>query len=451
MWRVALTMAAAVAVVAGSRAGAAPHAIAVSVELRDGTPRLSRATAPVGPAAFTVRNTGRVKRSFGIGGIRTKLLAPGRRQTLRVPLSRAGSYPWSVKARGRVTHRGRFRALAPTAPDPTPILTPLGQFDSPTDVDSPPGDPSRVVVVEQAGVVRLLLDGQLQATPFVDLRDRVLKNGESGLLNIAFDPAYTTTGLAYVFYNDRGGNINVVELRRHADDPHRLDPATARPLLYEVKFAPNHNGGMLQFGPDGGLFVSIGDGGSSAEVKPGARVQTGATPWGKILRLDPASGERAELARGFRNPWRFWIDSTTGDTWVADVGQERREEIDLIPAARSGLNFGWPCFEGTLPFDTGESCVSPTTPVFEYEHGDDACSVTGGVVVRDARLPQLDGVFLFSDFCGGVLRGLRRTSTGVELVATGLSVPRPTGFGSDSLGRVYVASGGGTVVRIDPS
>jgi glucose/arabinose dehydrogenase len=449
MRRVALTTAAAFAALTTGAAHSAPET-AVSVRLGAGAPRLSITAAPVGPVAFTIRNTGRVRRSFAIRGARTALLAPGRGQTLKVELSRAGTYPWSVSTRTGIVRRGRFRAIAPAAPDPTPSLTELGRFEAPTDVDFPPGDPTRVVVVEQGGLVRLLVDGEVQESPFLDLRDRVLSLGEAGLLSIAFDPAFAETGLAYVFYNDRAGNINVIELRRHADDPNRLDPSTARTLLHEVKFAPNHNGGKLQFAADGWLYVSIGDGGSSETVKPGARVQSGDTLWGKLLRLDPATGTRTEVARGFRNPWRFWLDEVTGETWIADVGQDRREEINVIPASASGLNFGWPCLEGTLPFDADAECGDDlVAPLFEYEHGDDACSVTGGVVARDARLPQLDGLFLFADFCGGALRGLRRTSAGAELVELGLSIPRPTAFGTDPLGRVHVTSAAGGVFRLD--
>jgi hypothetical protein len=247
MRRLPLTLTAAVVVAAAAPTGAAASEIAVSVRLGNGAPRLSRATAPVGTVTFTVRNEGPLKRSFAIRGMRTALLALGRRQTLRVELPRAGAYPWSVRTRAGIVRRGRFHALAAPPPDPTPSLTELGRFDRPTDVDFPPDDPTRIVVVEQAGTVRLLLDGELQETPYLDLRDRVLNLGEAGLLSIAFHPAYPETGLAYVFFNDLAGNINVVELRRHADDPNRLDPSTARTLLHEVKFAPNHNGGKLHF------------------------------------------------------------------------------------------------------------------------------------------------------------------------------------------------------------
>jgi glucose/arabinose dehydrogenase len=181
-------------------------------------------------------------------------------------------------------------------------------------------------------------------------------------------------------------------------------------------------------------------------------VQSEETIWGKLLRLDPTSGARTEVARGFRNPWRFWVDEVTGETWIADVGQDRREEIDVIPASASGLNFGWPCLEGTLPFDADATCGDDlVAPLFEYDHGEDACSITGGVVARDARLPQLDGLFLFADFCGGAVRGLRRTSAGADVVELGLNVLRPTSFGADLLGRVHVTSAAGAVVRIDPA
>lgn len=241
-----------------------------------------------------------------------------------------------------------------------------------------------------------------------------------------------------------------MEYRRFPDNPEQADPGSARELLYQVKFAANHNGGMLQFAPDGRLLVAVGDGGTTPEQKPGAYAQDPDAVFGKILSVDPETGAWSVWARGLRNPWRFWIDAPSGDTYVADVGQEQREEIDLVPAGQSGLNFGWPCLEGSLVFDALESCENVTAPLYEYAHGEGACSITGGVVVRDRRLPALDGAYLFGDFCGGRVRALRRDGGSVRVEDLGVDAGNPISFGQDARGRVYVGSATGTVWRLDP-
>lgn len=435
-------------VLAGVAAAAVPAPPTISVRLTAQAIVFSRSEVPVGPIRFAVVNAGPKANRFAIDGRRTRLLRRGEHATLLVRFTEPGTY--------RATALGSTRVLRVIAAEPgdTPSavkLTLIGAFSSPTDIDAPPATTGRLFVVEQEGVVRLLVNGVARPTPFLDLRDRVGAAGEAGLLSIAFAPDYAQSGRFYVYYNDRGQNLHLVEYRRSAENADLADPATEREVLYQVKFAPNHNGGMLQFGSDGRLYLGVGDGGSSPEHKPGAFAQRPDAVFGKILSIDPATGAWSVWASGLRNPWRFWIDAQSGDTYIADVGQERREEIDLVPAGQSGLDFGWPCKEGTLAFDEGETCEGAVPPVHEYAHGAGACSITGGVVVRDRRLAALDGAYLFGDFCGGPIRALRRFGDKVVIEDVGVEAPQPISFGEDGRGRVYIGSANGTVWRLDPA
>jgi glucose/arabinose dehydrogenase len=446
-----------------SSASAAPVAATVTVRMLDYRDVLSRTSVPLGNVRFVVVNRGAAPHDFAIGGKRTRMLKRGERQTLVVRFKRAGNYTYvcTVPGHAHLGMKGILRVGKPKpkpqpAPAPAPAHSPLklvkiGDFELPTDVDAPPGDASRLIVVEQRGLVHLIVDGQRREKPFLDLRPWVRAEGEAGLLSLAFAPDYATSGLVYAFHNDRGGNLRLVELRRSPTDPDTLDAEPARELLHQIKFAANHNGGMLQFGRDGRLNVGIGDGGTSPEYKPGLFAQDTASVFGKILRLDPKTGAWEVWARGLRNPWKFWHDTISDRTFVGDVGEQRREEINVIPAGAAAINFGWPCFEGTLPFDAGESCDGQVTPVHEYAHAEDACSITGGVVVRDKRLPALAGAFVFGDLCSTTLRSLRIEGGSVTAAMLGVEVAAPTTFGVDGLERVYVGSGNGAVYRLDPA
>jgi glucose/arabinose dehydrogenase len=420
----------------------------VSVKLTAKAIVLSPAEVEVGDVRFLVTNAGAKPNRFAIAGKRTPLLRKGRRATLLVSFTTAGTYRASAIGTTRLL---RVTEPEPLEPPPVVKLKAVGTFSMPTDIDSPPGDRSHVFVVEQAGLVHLLVNGVRRMTPFLDLRDRVEANGEAGLLSIAFAPDYSTSGRFYVYYNDRAQNLHLVEYRRFPEQPEQADPNSARELLYQIKFAPNHNGGMLQFGADGRLYLSVGDGGTTPEIKPGAYAQASDAVFGKILSIDPESGAWSVWARGLRNAWRFWIDVPSGDTYVADVGQEQREEINLVPSGQSGLNFGWPCLEGTLVFDDAETCANVTAPIYEYAHGDGACSITGGVVVHDRRLPTLGGAYVFGDLCGGPIRALRRSGGTVTIDGAGVEASQPISFGQDGRGRVYVGSATGTVWRLDPA
>ena len=423
---------------------------------------LSRTSVPLGAVRFVVVNRGSSPHDFAIAGRRTRMLKRGERQTFVVRFKRAGRYTYvcTVPGHAHLGMKGVLRVGTPKpkpphpAPAPVPAslkLVKVGDFELPTDVDAPPGDASRLVVVEQRGLAHLLVDGQRREKPYLDLRPWVLAEGEAGLLSIAFASDYATSGLVYAFYNDRAGNLRLVELRRSAVDPDTVDPEPARELLHQAKLAPNHNGGMLQFAEDGRLYVAVGDGGTGPGLKPGAFAQDGRSVFGKIIRLDPATGSWEVWARGLRNPWKFWHDATSGRTFVADVGQERREEINVIPAHTPTINFGWPCFEGTLSFDADEECDAPVAPVLEYPHAADACSITGGVVVRDPRLPALAGAFVFGDVCSANLRTLTIDGAAAITSSLGVEVAAPTTFGTDAVGRVYVGSATGAVYRLDPA
>jgi glucose/arabinose dehydrogenase len=226
---------------------------------------------------------------------------------------------------------------------------------------------------------------------------------------------------------------------------------------------------MLQFGPDGFLYASVGDGDSGVLNPPGRFAQARDDLLGGILRIDPSKGDpyavpednpfvgqdgvRPEIwAYGLRNPWRFWIDYATDSMFVGDAGNERREEIDLISGGRSGHNFGWPCFEGTLAFDTTAVCESAVPPLVDYPRAAGACAVIGGLVVRDGRISDLVGRYLYGDFCSGRITSIAVVNGRVEDSGDlGLVIPELTSFGVDGLGRVYVTSLRGDVLRLDPS
>jgi glucose/arabinose dehydrogenase len=464
----------------------------VTVAARDFTFTLSRRRVPVGRSRFVVTNRGAVRHDFVIAGKKTRVLKPGARAVLDVTFPRPGAYPFlcTVPGHARLGMKGTLAvgtAVAlpppPTAPPPPPPPPPppsvalqlveIGRFQRPTFVTAPPGDERRLFVVEQRGTIRVAVDGAVRTEPFLDISDRVKIESETGLLGLAFAPDYSASGRFYVYFTAREGNgdVHLEEFRVLPANPNLADPASARLVLRIVKPWENHNGGMIQFGPDGYLYVAVGDGDSGVLNPPGAFAQTLDDLLGNVLRIDPsrAGGQpytvpstnpfvgRADVrpeiwAFGLRNPWRFWVDQVTGDVYIGDVGEGQREEVDFLPAGRAGANFGWPCFEGTEPFARSATCPDAVAPIFEYGHAGDACSVTAGLVMRDARLPALAGSFLYSDLCGGALRSLRVVGGTVAAVSDlGVHVDQPTSFGEDGLGRAYVASLDGAVYRLDPN
>ena len=336
-------------------------------------------------------------------------------------------------------------------------------LDRPLYVTSPPGDP-RLFIVEQTGRIRILdAGGALHSTPFLDLRGDVTGGNEQGLLGLAFHPDYASNGRFFVHYTDGRGDT-VVERFTVSADPEVANPGSATTILTVDQPFSNHNGGQLQFGPDGMLYVSLGDGGSAGD--PLGSGQDRGTLLGSILRIDvngaspygiPAdnpfvgmTGVRGEIwAFGLRNPWRSSFDAPTGTLYIADVGQNEIEEVNAVPAVQGGINFGWSTMEGTRCFNSG-SCDSTglTPPVIEYTHAD-GCSVTGGVVYRGS-VTELAGHYLYSDFCSGFLRSFRLVG-GAASEPTEWVVPNlgsVTSFGVDSAGEVYIVDRGGRVLRI---
>ncbi len=364
-----------------------------------------------------------------------------------------------------------------------PALTSIGTFQSPVYVTAPPGDSHRLMVVERAGRVRLIKDGKISSAPFLDISSSVDARGEGGLLSIAFPPNYAKSGRFYAFYTDSTG-VRVAEFR--ASNRDRAKASTRRILLTLPQSVPGgHYAGQLQFGPDGRLYISIGDGGPSGD--PNGRAQDLGTWWGKILRINPlpsktsaygvppdnpflaTTGAKPEIwSYGLRNPWRFSLDRQTGDLVIGDVGHSTVDEVHFATAPNGrgrGANFGWNCFEGSRPYaGAPATCTTPPPsdpvwPVLETAHPATAIggfcqySITGGYIVRNAP-SSLNGRYVYGDYCSGEVRSVRLTTTGAsEDRATGIDLPDLTlvSFGEDASGRIYAASLKGPVYRIGDS
>ena len=330
-------------------------------------------------------------------------------------------------------------------------------FEQPVFLTARDGDP-RLFVVDQPGRIWVIDDGDPEV--FLDIREDVTFGGERGLLGLAFSPSSDDT--FYVHYNGAGGATTIAEFAVSADR-NRADPESRRTILTVDQPASNHNGGMIAFGPDGLLWIGLGDGGRANDVFNNG--QDPRTLLGAMLRIDPSTdpytvpadnpyadgGGAAEIwATGLRNPWRFAFD---GDTlYIADVGQGNIEEIDVVAADLPGLNFGWPTQEGSNCFRQADCDPSGLVqPVLEYDHGE-GCSVTGGFVYRGAAIPELAGHYFYSDFCSGFVRSFRLVDGMVAderdwTEQTG-PVPNALSFGSDAQGELYVMTTDGTVYRI---
>jgi hypothetical protein len=470
--------------ISGAASPTPKRTVTIRVDARDFSFALSRRSVPAGATVrFVVRNRGVTAHDFVLGrATRTRVLAPGQSQIITTTFRKKGTLTFlcSLSGHARLGMKGTFGVSTKPAPptklpppiDTSDLVSParVGTFDRPVLVTAPAGDTQRLFVVEQRGTVRIVRDGAILPTPFLDLREKVMLTSEPGLLSIAFAPDYATSGLFYAFYNSTAGNgdIHISEFRRHPTDPDLADVYSERLLLTIVKPWENHNGGMLQFGPDGYLYASVGDGDSGVLNPPGFFAQRKDSLLGKILRIDPRRGDpyaipadnpfvgdtdaRPEVwADGLRNPWRFWIDRVTGSLYVGDAGEARREEVDLAARGQAALDFGWPCFEGSIPFDATATCSGATAPLLEYSRDGSNCAVVGGVVVRDERLPALAGRYLYGDFCTGKITAVAVTNGAVTTSGDlGLEVPELTSFGVDGLDRVYVMSLSGDVFRLDP-
>ncbi len=345
-------------------------------------------------------------------------------------------------------------------------LVQVGHFQQPVGVTGAPGDPSRVFVVQKGGQVMLMVGGHTQARPFLDISSLVYSEGggEQGLLGLAFPSNYAGSGLFYVDYTIPGNDVRVVQYQRSASDPNTANPASAHVLLTIPHKYSNHNGGQLAFGPDGDLYIGVGDGGS--EEDPENNGQNTNTLLAKILRIDPSpgggysipatnpfagrAGRRPQIwAYGLRNPWRFSFDRSTGALIIGDVGQDLEEEIDYAPAGTgAGANYGWSVWEGDRRNKPGNA-PHAVFPVLIARHSSGYCAIIAGYVVRDRTLPDLYGRYLFGDFCRSQIESVtlsRGKATGLR--ATGLNVSATSSFGEDARGHIYITSLSGPVYRI---
>ena len=321
-------------------------------------------------------------------------------------------------------------------------------LDAPVHAAAAPGESGRLYVVEQPGRIRILEGGRLLEEPFLDITDEVQSGGERGLLSVAFHPDYEENGLFYVNYTNDAGDTRVVEYRAEAG----AATGRSRPLLAVDQPYANHNGGQLAFGPDGLLYVGMGDGGSGGD--PENRAQDLGSRLGKLLRLDvdQRGAEWEIVAYGLRNPWRFSFDRLTGDLWIADVGQDALEEIDFVPAAEVGelLNFGWDAFEGTAVFEDKEPSPDGrlVEPISEYTH-EFGCSVTGGFVYRGSDVErEARGRYFYGDYCTGRIWSLARWQGEVTRRGYQFRVAQLSSFSEDADGELYLVSQGGTIYRL---
>jgi glucose/arabinose dehydrogenase len=372
-------------------------------------------------------------------------------------------------------------AAGVAAQDPAPFdpagfaieLEPVASgLTQPVYVTAPNDGSGRLFIVEREGRVRILEDGRLSAEPFLDIVPIVQSRGsEQGLLSLAFPPDFAGTGVLYVYYTAQSeegvGDNTMARYRVSADDPNRIDAASGEVLLAVPDSRVNHNGGLVTFGPDGLLYAGLGDGGGGGD--PDGNAQDPRTLLGSIIRIDPDGGSPYAIpatnpfaesgvgggapevwAWGLRNPWRFSFDRATGDLYIGDVGQGAIEEVNWLPAESvGGVNFGWNIMEGTRCY-RADPCDSAgmTMPVAEYTH-DFGCTIVGGYVYRGEVETALEGVYLFGDYCSGLVWGLGRDASGdwvvSEPVETGLSI---SSFGEDAAGEVYIVSLRGEIFRV---
>jgi glucose/arabinose dehydrogenase len=347
-----------------------------------------------------------------------------------------------------------------------PIATNLS---SPVHLASPPND-DRLFVVEQTGQIRVIQNGALLSPPFLDIDEKVRTSGEQGLLSVAFHPQYATNRHFYVYYVDNSGDLQIERYTAPTAASNVADTASAQPIIHiPHPTNSNHNGGQLAFGPDGFLYIGTGDGGSGGD--PPNNAQNLNVLLGKMLRLDvststsapytiPATnpfrnrtGARAEIwAYGLRNPWRFSFDSMGKTLYIGDVGQSAREEINAVPDTQAGINYGWRIMEGTRCYGAMLPCNQSglRLPVHEYDTGGGTCAVTGGFAYRGSAIPEVAGLYFFSDYCKGGLRSFRLVNGAATDVrewnaGVGQSI---TSFGKDRNGELYVISHGGSVGKL---
>ena len=332
-------------------------------------------------------------------------------------------------------------------------------LSSPVFLTQPLND-GRIFVVEQPGRIRVVRNGVLQTTPFLDISSRVLSGGERGLLSVAFHPSYATNRFFYVYFTTQtNGDIRIERFTTMASNPEVADATTSKRILtIPHSLQPNHNGGLLSFGADGMLYAGIGDGGGGGDPYQTGQDQNALL--GSLLRLDisgdpytippsnPYVGQankRGEIwAKGLRNPWRYAFDPPTGLLYIADVGQNAHEEVDVVPATQAGVNYGWSVMEGASCYGA-TTCTQTglTLPVLDYAtHVSGTCSITGGYVYRGSAIPAIRGHYFYSDYCAGFLKSLRYSNgVAVDQKDWGLTSANVTSFGTDFAGELYLLSG----------
>jgi len=455
----ALFAAALVFAPAAASQGRSPRkAPTVRVTVTSGRCSLSRTTFPVGAVRFEVVNVGTALDGFVVDGDATRMLRPGRSAVLTVEFAQAGSYPYRCTAAAptRTLARGRVTVADTTAPVAAQALT-LTQLASGlgplTDVAVAPDDPNRIFVVEQRGTI-VMLDGGTQQV-VADFDGYVRSDGENGMLGMAFSPTFAEDRIVYLLYIDKVGSGNEELVSVQLNDDWTADMDTLHTILDIATPGANHRGGDIAFGPDGLLYVPLGDGDNGTYTTPGQYAQDPSSPLGGILQVDVATGATEQWAKGLRNPWRDYVDPADGLYYIGDVGENDREEIDVVPLSGGPYNFGWPCMEGTEAHpDTRVTCppaADLTPPVLDYPH-DTRCAVIAGVVVHDPRLTSLDGSFLYSDLCDGELRAFTYADgAATDDRVLGPHVDSPTSFGEGPDDRVYVVTNKGDVYRLDPA
>jgi len=400
-------------------------------------------------------------------------LAPGSYNVAASPVTSGGiTYTPSPATQSAVVSAGGT-VTASVAYGGAPVGLVLSQvaanLDNPTFLTAPPGD-ARLFVVERPGRIRIVENGNTLSQPFLDISGRVFTGGEGGLLSMAFDPNYARNGYFYIYYTDPQQNI-VIERFGTGSNANLADP-TSNLVILRIAHPgfSNHFGGQVAFGPDGNLYLGTGDGGGAGD--PNGNGQNLNSLLGKLLRIDvraasaaqpyaiPAgnpyanqAGRRPEIwAAGLRNPWRFSFDG--GQLYLADVGQERREEVNIGAADLAGLNYGWNTMEGTLCYNASSCDRSGLTlPAFEYDHGaNDAngCSITGGFVYRGNAIPSLQGRYFYSDYCRGFLKSFLASGGAVsEQRDWNLgSVGNVVSFGQDGQGELYLMTSRGIAYKI---
>jgi hypothetical protein len=370
-----------------------------------------------------------------------------------------------------------FDTDPPRPAAPVVLHKALGGLDRPVSIAHAGDD--RLFLALQGGLIVIVEQGAVRPEPFLDISSLVTHgssgahSGEQGLLGLAFHPRYTENGYFFVDYTDQLGAIVVARYRVSSSDPQRADPASGRILLTIPKPYINHNGGQIQFGPDGYLYVAVGDGGGAGG--PSCFSQRSDSLFGKLLRIDvdanagtpPYHGIPAGnpfpgspiWASGLRNPWRFSFDRATGDLWIADVGEAEREEIDVQPAGTpGGRNYGWKPMEGSACFSMASCpvgtppCGSPayTLPDVEYRHGDGECSITGGYVSRSPTLPHVWGSYFFADLCSGRLWAVDRQGGDWNVRQLPLILQGVVTFGEDHTARLWLATYNGDLYELVP-